>query len=67
MSDPGFPLCTHCGDRIGVYEPAWLVDADGSIRSSSWLNIDPDAGQNRARLWHHGCLAPDAIPGTVDT
>jgi hypothetical protein len=64
MSGPGFLLCAHCGDRIGVYEPAWLEHNDGSIRTASFLNLDPEIrqGQERARLWHLGCLPPDAIP-----
>ena len=68
MNRPGFPLCTHCGDRIGVYEPAWLELADGSIRASSLLNIDPDTrnAENGSRLWHLGCLTPDAISGISD-
>jgi hypothetical protein len=69
VNGPGFLLCTHCGDRIGVYEPAWLEHTDGSIRASSLLNMDPDArhAENRSRLWHLGCLAPDEISGISDT
>jgi hypothetical protein len=69
VSSPGFLLCTNCGDRIGVYEPVWMELTDGSIRASSLLNIDPDArhAENRSRLWHLGCLTPDALPGTSDT
>lgn len=69
MSGSGFLHCTHCGKRIGVYEPAWLESRDGSIRASSLLNMDPDTrhAENRSRLWHLGCLTPDAISGTSDT
>jgi hypothetical protein len=64
---PPFLRCSHCGDRIGVYEPAWLELADGTLRSSSFLNLPHDlpAGERAARLWHLGCLAPDAFPATA--
>jgi hypothetical protein len=67
MDTLGFFLCTHCGDRIGVYEPAWLELTDGSVRASSFLNLERDMGQseNGWRLWHVGCLAPDAMPDAV--
>jgi hypothetical protein len=69
VSSPGFLLCTNCGDRIGVYEPARLELTDGSIRVSFVLNIDPDPrhAENRLRRWHLGCLTPDAISGTSDS
>ena len=62
-----FLHCTHCGDRIGVYEPAWLELSDGTLRPSSILNLGQDIppGEAYSRLWHLGCLAPDAPPGAT--
>jgi hypothetical protein len=54
-------LCARCGDRIGVYERLWLELADGTLRSSSFLNLAQHELHGRARLWHHSCLAPDGL------
>jgi len=51
-------LCARCRDRIGVHEPLWLELADGTLCSSSYLNLDRHEWHERSRLWHHGCLAP---------
>ncbi len=51
-------VCARCGDRIGVYEPLWIALADGTLRASSYLNLDEHELDERARLWHHGCLGP---------
>lgn len=57
-----FLLCAHCGDRIGVYEHAWLEHPDGSLQASSFLNIEEHLrrGSAQVRFFHLGCLAPDA-------
>jgi hypothetical protein len=47
-------VCTRCGDRIGVYEPLWIALADGTLRASSYLNLDEHQLDEPARLWHHG-------------
>ena len=58
-------MCAHCGDRIGVYEHAWLEHPDGSLQASSFLNIDEHLRRRGAnvRFFHLGCLAPDAPTG----
>jgi hypothetical protein len=60
-------VCARCGDRIGVYEPLWLELADGTLQSSSFLSLDQYASHAQARVWHHGCLAPDGIPPGADS
>lgn len=55
--DGAFLRCSHCGDRIGVYERIWVRHRDGTLEESSFLNI-----RDRAlpiQLFHLGCLAPD--------
>ena len=67
--DLSFLVCTRCGDRIGVFEPLWVELSDGTIHSSSFLNLGQHLGneaRRRARFWHAGCLAPDAIPNAVE-
>lgn len=56
-----FLTCAHCGDRIGVYEHAWLEQADGILRASSFLNLGREGAGGR--LFHLGCLAPETIDG----
>jgi hypothetical protein len=53
------PACSRCGDQIGVYERFWLELADGTLQSSSYLNLHWDllGAQTRLRLWHRDCLA----------
>jgi hypothetical protein len=60
-------LCARCGERIGVYEPLWLERGDGSLCSSSYLNLDQHEWHERSRLWHHGCLAPDGLSPAVES
>ena len=67
--DLSFLVCTRCGDRIGVFEPLWVELSDGTIHSSSFLNLGQHLGNEecrRARFWHAGCLAPDAIPSPAE-
>jgi len=61
MTEP-FLLCAACGDRIGIYEPIWCEWPDGTLASSSYLNLSREQRCARARCWHLGCLAPDAVP-----
>jgi hypothetical protein len=49
--------CTHCGERIGVYEPIRVEQADGSVGSSSYLNLTGAQLHGRPRLWHPWCFA----------
>ena len=50
------PVCSACGDRIGVYEPVWLQLED-TVTASALLQIDR-AG-TEPRLFHLGCLTID--------
>ena len=61
-------VCTRCRDRIGVFEQLWLKLSDDTIHPSSFLNLGQRLRneERRARLWHVGCLAPDAIPNTAE-
>jgi hypothetical protein len=59
-------VCARCGDRIGVYEPLWAELADGTLHSSSYLNLARCDLHHESRFWHLGCLAPDAVPPAVD-
>ncbi len=54
--------CAHCGDRLGVYEHIWVLDEDGNVQASSYLNLPEPArhGTSKMRFFHLGCLAPDA-------
>jgi len=58
----GTPRCSGCDERIGVYEPLWIRDADGVLRPSSFLNLDEADRRGAAGLWHLGCLVGDAPP-----
>jgi hypothetical protein len=43
-------LCAHCGDRIGVYEPALWVDRIGDATPAE---PDEDAPASREALHRH--------------
>lgn len=55
----GWLLCAMCCDRIGVYEPLRLELVDGSLHTSSYLNLGDHPGRDPSRLWHLDCLSPD--------
>jgi hypothetical protein len=65
---PSIPACSRCHDRVGVYEPFWLQLADGTLRSSSYLNLHRDLppGQNLVRLWHRGCAGLEDVFGSAE-
>lgn len=48
-------VCAACGDRIGVYEPIWIRGTDGSLVTTSLLNLADDT-EHPPLLWHAGCL-----------
>jgi hypothetical protein len=66
MTEP-FLLCAACGDRIGMYEPLWCELPDGTLGLSSYLNLSCEQRRGRSRLWHLGCLAPDAVPAEIES
>jgi hypothetical protein len=54
--------CSGCGDVIGVYEPAWVEAADGSLHPSSLLNLDETLRRTSRRIWHGACVIDDYPP-----
>jgi len=66
MTEP-FLLCAGCGDRIGIYELLWCELPDGTLGSSSYLNLGCEQRRGRSRCWHLGCLAPDALAPEIET
>ena len=52
--------CTHCGERLGVYEPFLVQEAGGELRSSSYLNLSARERSSPPRLWHPYCIGADA-------
>jgi hypothetical protein len=49
--EAGFVRCDHCGDRIGIYEPAIWVDPDGKATEAE-PDVDPAEPQ---RPVHRHC------------
>lgn len=45
--------CAHCGQSIGVYEPAVLVNDEGASRTSRASR--PELASNGDRLFHLEC------------
>ena len=56
--------CTHCGKRLGVYEPFLVQGADGERRWSSYLNLSPGERGSSPPLWHPDCLNAVTESGT---
>jgi hypothetical protein len=56
---PAFLICPRCHDRIGIYEPLWLCDHDGTFRRSSYLNLAKHPQRDPTRYWHFYCLHPN--------
>jgi hypothetical protein len=61
------PRCAGCGDRIGVYEPLWIEDADGALVPASLLNLDDGQRARAIALWHLGCVVSNFPPTTIDS
>jgi hypothetical protein len=52
------PSCSHCGERVGVYERLWFERGDGEVLPSSILNMRRDGVDPLGvALWHPQCLA----------
>ena len=47
--------CSECHDRVGVYEPIWVLLADGSERRGSPLTLADELGSPGALVLHEGC------------
>jgi hypothetical protein len=54
------PVCATCRDRIGVYEPVWAEQPDGTLIRTGMLEIDDRHG-HASPLYHLGCLAAEQI------
>lgn len=51
--------CAHCGDVIGVYEPAVVVEGTTARDTSLAAEPTPSAG---AGTWHHrACFTPPGV------
>jgi hypothetical protein len=48
--------CAHCGERIGVYELLRVEQPDGTVGSSSYLNLTPIELHRSPRVWHWQCF-----------
>ncbi len=61
--------CSRCGDPIGVYEPAWWQQPNGSIIDAAYLATIADARASdlQSRFYHRRCLqlAPTAAIGSA--
>jgi hypothetical protein len=60
MEDGGVErvICVHCGEIVGVYEPARLVLGDGSDRRGSLLTFGDELDVAGAIVVHEWCY-PD--------
>ena len=54
--------CAGCGEVVGLYEPAWVERADGTLHPSSLLNLDAQERREAIRVWHAGCVIDDFPP-----
>ena len=48
--------CAGCSETVGVYEPAWVEHADGTLHSSALMNLDEKTRRNAHAIWHAGCF-----------
>jgi hypothetical protein len=66
--DPGWPVCAHCGRRVGRYELAWIEHTGGRLSSASVLGLDARARRDTARVWHEPCFtaAGEGQPAAAD-
>jgi hypothetical protein len=53
MERQHFPICAHCGDRIGVYEPTIAVGPDHIRRTS--LAKEPALLDGEEAFFHTEC------------
>ena len=49
-------ICEHCALRVGMYEPARIQLADGTILAGSVLAIGESRRGEIARVWHSICV-----------
>jgi hypothetical protein len=56
------PLCSGCGEPIGVYGPLWRLDRRTGAERTSWLHL-PASGGTTGDLWHATCAEAEGIEG----
>jgi hypothetical protein len=49
------PRCVHCGEIVGVYEPARLLLSDGTEQHGSRLTLGEELGMLGGILVHEHC------------
>ena len=49
--------CSFCGEIVGVYEPACLIDADGRVREGSRLTLSAELERPGAVVLHARCFS----------
>ncbi|MGO9823254.1 MAG: hypothetical protein ACLPTJ_21705 [Solirubrobacteraceae bacterium] len=47
--------CTHCGERIGVFEPAWVILEDGTELRGSCLTLSSELELPGSIAVHEHC------------
>jgi hypothetical protein len=58
MPGDDWPLrCPHCNDRIGVYEPVYVLEGEDRAVAISSFEIHTDPHWSRSRVLHLGCAA----------
>lgn len=56
MASGGWPLhCSHCGERIGLYEPIRVIDGEGKTVIASAGEVHADPYRYRSRVLHDAC------------
>ena len=56
-----FEICEHCAVRVGMYEPARIQLADGTILAGSVLAIAGARRREVVRVWHHACVDSETL------
>jgi hypothetical protein len=55
MASEDWPLCSHCGDRLGVYELLLAIDGEGELFAVAAGEVFADPGRYRTRVLHEAC------------
>jgi hypothetical protein len=59
MSNAAHPTCARCGGRITLFECLWRELGSGAVRASYAVDLEGIRRHDR-RIWHVGCLVPQA-------
>jgi len=66
MPGDDWPLkCRVCDDRIGVYEPVYVIDGEGKTVAANAFELHTEPYRYRSRVLHRSCAedAGFAAPG----